>query len=345
MATELVDRFGALRAQRRVDVRAGAVELRVPEAELFAAHTDPDRIRLSNDWTALLHGLPSLGQLRFHTDGRLGLHRLDTRVETVRVGKNAAILQGDTADLRLLLSRWSSAWAVMHDQDGFAELGIHIHDNHGDPVLRIVQTLRTDRRAMQKLVVRLRAPHQNEPLPLTQPPDLPAPVGLSPNLRQTLLEAWPHLRGMRGLGELLRHHGLRRPDAYALVSPVYAQPVEFSLVRRLLETAVGAEVPLAISIGNRACVQSHRGIIDHLSHPCGWLTIRDPSVFIHLNPSVLDSVWVVRRPSEGGTHILIELLGPGGDLLGTIRSLRVDHQPEDWRWRRMVGAELRAALP
>jgi len=340
MDAELVDRFDALRASRRVDVRDGAAVLQVPEARLFAAHTDPDRVRLADDWKALLESLPNLGTLRFHTDTRLGLHRVDAAIEKVRVGPTSAVLRGDSVDLRLLLTRWNTAWAVMHDRDGFAELGIHIHDPHGDPVLRIVQTMRTDRRAMQRLVGTLRAPQQNAPLPLTEPPSLPSPPAVAPNLRDALLESWPHLKGMRDFGTLLRRHGLRRPDAYALVAPVFAQPIAFGTVRDILERSVRSEVPVSIGIGNRACIQAHRGLVDHVSHPGGWLTIRDPSVFIHLDPRTVDSVWVVRRPGPGGTHIHVELLGPGGDLLGTIRSLRTENQSEDWRWRRIVGAAL-----
>ena len=139
MDPELVERFDALRAQRRLDVTVAATQLKVPEARLFAAHTGPDRIRLRSDWNRLLSSLARLGSVIFHTDGRLGIHRLEARVDTVRSSATSAIIKGDTAELRLLLSRWHTAWAVMHDTDGFAEVGIHIHDRHGDPVLRIIQ--------------------------------------------------------------------------------------------------------------------------------------------------------------------------------------------------------------
>ena len=344
MDGELVVRFDALRASRRVDVRDGAEALNVPEARLFEAHTDPDRVRLSNDWNTLLQALPGLGTLRFHTDARPGIHRVDAQIEQVRVGPGSAVLRGDSIDLRLLLTRWNTAWAVMHDRDGFAELGIHIHDPHGDPVLRIVQTLRTDRRAMQRLVAQLRAPRQDAPLPLRAPPALPSPMAVAPDLRRVMLDAWPHLRGVRDFSRLIRRHRLRRPDAYALVAPTYAQPIAFSKVRSLLEQAVRAELPLALAVGNRACIQAHRGIIDHISHPGGWLTIRDPSVFVHLDPRTLDSVWVVRRPGPGGTHLHVELIGPGGDLVGSIRSLRTEDQSEDWRWRRAVTTAVRAVV-
>jgi len=344
MDPDLVHRFDALRAQRRLDVTGAAVELKVPEARLFAAHIGPDRVRLNNDWNTLLSGLTELGSLVFHTDGRLGIHRVEATIEKVRSSATSAILQGDTAELRLLLTRWHSAWAVMHDDDGFAEIGIHIHDRHGDPVLRIVQGMRTDRRALQRLVAQLRMPRQDTPIPLVTPPSLPAPPAVQPDLRRELQAAWPHMSGSRDLSALLRRHGLRRPDAYALVAPIYAQPVGLDFIGNLLEEVVRNETLVAVSLGNRACIQTHRGILDLVSQPGRWLTVRDPALFLHFDTSAIESAWVVRRPGRVGTHVLVELLGAGGDLLGSIRSTRNEDQDECWRWRRVVGSALKKSV-
>jgi len=340
MDLDLVHRFDALRAQRRLDVTGAAVELKVPEARLFAAHIGPDRVRLNNDWSTLLEGLIDLGPLVFHTDGRLGIHRIEAKLDRVRTSASSAILQGDTAELRLLLSRWHSAWAVMHDDDGFAEIGVHIHDRHGDPVLRIVQGMRTDRRALQRLVAKLRMPRQDAPVPLITPPSLPSTPAVQPDLRRALQASWPHLSGSRDLSALLRRHGLRRPDAYALVAPLYAQPVSIDFLGRLVDEVVRSELMVAVSLGNRACIQTHRGILDLASRPGRWLTVGDPALFIHFDTSIIESAWVVRRPGRGGTHMLVELLGAGGDLLGGIRSTRSEDQQECRRWRRVVGSTL-----
>jgi putative hemin transport protein len=158
-----------------------------------------------------------------------------------------------------------------------------------------------------------------------------------------VLAAWPYLKTMHDFGMLMRRHGLRRPEVYTILGPARAERVSFGVVRALLEHCVQHEVPIALSMGNRACVQSHRGTIDHLSHPAGWLNLRDPSAFIHIDPRAVHSTWMVQRPCVGGTHFQLELLGPGGDLLGSIRSARTERQSEDWRWRRAVNSHLREA--
>ena len=338
MTIELRDRLAALRSTRRIDARAGAAALQVPEARLLAAQPHPDRVRLGDDWTALVDGLAGLGPLQLHTDSRLGVHRVQATVDDVRARDGTARLRGETAELRLLLRRWASGWAVVHDPDGFAEPGLHIYDAHGDPVLRVLLSARTDRSAFRQLVARLRADRQDTPLPVRGHSPLCAARPVSPEAQTQLLDAWPHLRDARQLGHLLRRTGLRRPEAYAWVAPHYARPLARSELRQLLDHSARAEVMLALSLANRACVQTHHGLLDHVSHPAGWLAVHDPCLFLLLDPGAARSIWLVRRPSAGGMRLHVELIGHQGDVLGSIRSTRPLQQPEDPAWQAAVDA-------
>lgn len=343
MDADLLQKLDALRATRRVDLPGAAQALAVPEARLLAACTGPDIVRLDDNYKALVEGLVALGPVHLHTDGRLGLHRIEASLTRARASTSTAILQGDTAELRLLLSRWHSAFAVLHSSriHDVAEVGIHVHDRHGDPVLRIVQGLRTDRRALQRLAAERRATEQRAPLPVQPRPTRRGATPVRAPSRAQLLREWSSVSGTRELFALLRRHGLRRPDAYTLVSPVFAQPMAVSGMRHLLEQAVAAEAPVQLSIGNRACIQIHRGVLESVAPLGHWLTVRDPSLFFHIDLRRAAQAWVVRRPTPSGTHVAVELLGAGGDVLASVRSNRGEDAPEDWRWRRAIERTLR----
>jgi len=328
----LRDRLDALQAaDPRLRLIEAATQLAVPEARLFLARTGLDIVRLTEGWVDLAKALSSLGPVIVHLDTKVGIHRKHMQFGEVGAADITAIARGEGGELRMLLSRWNSAWAVCSKQVPGAPEGLHIFDRHGDSALRILLDTQTDRKAWGALVGRLRAPLQQEALNL-EPVPLPASPAEGEHDAQAFRELWSSLRDVRDFYRLMRSWNLTREQAYQLVGPAYAQRLRVQGVQEVLERLARDEVPVSLALGNRAAIQVHMGAIECVGRAGHLLTILDPLHTAQINTRAMRGAWVVRRNGLEGMQTVVEVLTDYGDVAATLRPAELD----DWRWRRAV---------
>ena len=67
-----------------------------------------------------------------------------------------------------------------------------------------------------------------------------------------------------------------------------------------------------------------------------WLNILDPDFNMHLRTDLIDSAWLVRKPTSDGTVTSIELFDSGKELIAQFFGLRKPGIPESEAWRALL---------
>lgn len=302
-----------------------------PEARLMAARVGTAVVRLNPDWPELCRALTTLGTVTLHVDCRVGIHRKEVRLNDVGAADITAIARGEGTELRLLLSRWASGFAVCEAGLPGAPQGLHFYDRHGDSALRVLVGNQTDRLGWAKLVAAHRAVEQRGALPIEAPP--PPPPAVPPAISaETLRSAWGELGDARDFFRMLRSFNLTRAQAYQLVGPAFAVEINQNSVQDIMERCSADHVPLALALGNRAAIHVHNGTLECVSRVGPLCVVRDPGHTILLHRGRFASAWVVHRRGLEGLQTTVELLTEHGDVVGTLRPADL----MDWRWRRLT---------
>ncbi len=322
---------------QNTDFCEAASRLEVPEAHLLHLRRSPDLVLLRPDWEPLLQAMATLGPCMLQLEGPRGLHRVELSVEDVGVSSTTAVLRGSTgmAELRLLLPLLGSAWAVCAADHPAGEAGIHVFDRHGRAAFRLLHSMRTDRRAFGKLVSSLRALEQATPPPCHRPP-MSFTTAVPPRAPAALLQDWAQVRGPADVLQIQRKHGIDRGALYAALDPAFTTRLQPRGLQDLLERCVADEIPVALTMGNRAAVQLHRGIVECVAPLGHHLAVMDPTVSMIHDLRGTDTVWIVRRPGTGGLVTALEVVRPTGDVVLSLRAAHARDEGESWRWRRAI---------
>lgn len=141
----------------------------------------------------------------------------------------------------------------------------------------------------------------------------------SPKLEiSEIKRSWSEMRGMLDINQLLSKYNVRRLDIYPLIGADYAIQIEKDAIYDILKGAVDFEIPILISMGNGAVLQTHQGLIHKVSSKGNWISILGSESSLHLQENGIYSVWIVKQPSMNGMHISMELFNQSGDVLTII---------------------------
>lgn len=309
---------GALAEARRLS--GEAVALRSPEGPLGPA--------------GLLAELPPLGSL-------LALTRNDGCVHEVTGPYAAPTLHGGMAqtlgaiDLRLFLSHWVAAYALVEGPPDRPRRSVQVFDAHGEAVHKIYATDATDLAGFEALVDRWADPLAPPRHFGAAPP--PEAEALDESIdRDGLLAGWAALEHSHAFHGLLRQFRVGRVQALRLAEGRFTRRLPREAVETCLRGASARSLPLMIFTGNRGCVQIYTGPV-HRIEPMGpWLNVLDPGFNLHLRTDRIAETWLVRKPSMHGDIHSLELFDGGGGLLVQIFGARDPGRPERAGWRVLV---------
>ncbi len=146
---------------------------------------------------------------------------------------------------------------------------------------------------------------------------------------------------------LLRKFGLERQQSLRLVEGHFAHPVDKAAVRDLLLAAAFDGTPIMVFVGSPGCIQIHTGPVRRVE-PMerggqAWLNVLDPGFSLHLREDLIETVWVVEKPTSDGTVTSVEAFDAGGELMAMFFGARKPGQPELAAWRGLVAGLREAA--
>lgn len=324
-----------------------AALLGVSEAELIAAHVAPTATaprlkvqRLRGPWPTLVAGLEGVGTVMALTRNASCVHE-KTGVyggcsANGPAGREMGLVLGQEIDLRVFYSRWTHGFAVDEQGERGLQQSLQFFDAHGSAVHKVFVQPGTNLDVWAALVRAHRSDVQ-EPGLVATPPD--APGAETPDALVDVAafrEAWAGLRDTHEFFGLLRRHALTRTQALRLADPGYAQRVEASAARDVLQAAARDALPVMVFVGNPGMIQIHTGAVKRVEVMGPWLNVLDRGFNLHLREDHIAQAWAVRKPTSDGLVSSLELFDAQGDTIAMFFGERKPGRPELCQWRRLV---------
>lgn len=330
----LLQRYKQLKAEHpKKYARDLADLLGVSEAELTHARTAEEAVALKPDFRALLAALEAPGETLSITRNAFAVHEQLGRYENLHLGDHAGLILNPRAlDQRLFPQQWKSAFALHEETARGERYSIQIFDAHGDAVLKIYATPKTDRAAWDELIAEFR---------LAETPELivtpVAPASLNPQPDGAVIEQeWRAMTNVHQFFGLLKRHNISRLQAFRAVPEDLAQRVDNSALGELLQQAKLDGNEIMIFVGNRGCVQIFTGVIEKLMPMENWLNIFNPAFTLHLMENTIAESWVTRKPTADGIVTSLELFAADGTQIAQLFGQRTEGEPEQTRWREQI---------
>ncbi len=335
----LRQRWQAFMAQSpRARVRDAARDLGVSELELLVLQCGESHIRLEGDFADMLKEVATLGRVMALTRNEYCVHERKGlyRNMTFRGGMGLAL--GEEIDLRLFMTQWAHAFAVEErTADGFRR-SLQFFDVYGDAVHKVHLMNASDVEVFKALVQRFRAQDQSDEVEVEARPGRVAECADEQIDLDGLLAGWNALKDVHDFHALLKTYGVSRTQALRLAGPARAWRVKNTAHADILLAASETDLPIMVFVGNRGCVQIHRGSVHHVKRIEGWFNVLDPNFNLHLVEAGVAQTYVVRKPTVDGVITSLELFDAEGLPIATFFGDRHAGHAENPAWRAIVEA-------
>lgn len=336
-AISLKERWEALKTENpRLRIRNAAEKLGVSEGELLVTDLGSGVTRLRNEFAAILLDVEKLGKV-------MGLTRNDECVHERKgvylngdfSNSHAQIFVGDDIDMRIFLSAWASAFAVV---DGDKK-SLQFFGKDGSAIHKIYLTKDSDTAAFDALVEKYRSDDQNSALVVEEIPAAAAEKPDSDIDTEGFRQAWLDLKDTHDFFGLLRKYGVSRTQAMRLAPDEYhARKIGNEKVAELLEKAAKADFPIMVFVGNRGNIQIHTGQVNRVLWHESWINVMDPDFNLHLDTAGIHETWVVRKPTEDGVVTSVEVFNDKGEIIVQFFGKRKPGLPELAEWQELVSS-------
>jgi len=314
----------------KVRVRDAAKALGVSEAELV--NTYDDTVTLAPEFETILNEVSTLGEVMALTRNDVAVHeRKGIYTETSFQGKVGFVANEDI-DLRIFLFYWAFAFAVSEGE----RQSLQFFDKWGQAIHKIYLTEKSDQEAYQALVDRFKTEKQlslpierNLPTPPTEKPDQEVDI-------QAVREAWINLQDTHDFFGIIRTHGLTRRQSMRIAPEGYTQQIAVSAIESLLNKISESGMDFMVFIGNKSMIQIHTGKAQRILRTGPWINILDEEFSMHLRDANLESVWIVKKPTNMGLVHSIEAYDAKGELIVQLFGKRKPDVPERDDWRELI---------
>jgi putative hemin transport protein len=333
-----------------------AASLGISEGELIAAHvgrldaaegtskgTGSEGLtarRLQGPWPALVAALEPLGAVMALTRNVSCVHEKTGIYREASAGgpagREMGLVLGGEIDLRIFYRHWVHGYAVDETTARGAQRSLQFFDATGTAVHKIFTRPHTDLEAWVELVLRHLHTEQS---PGMAPAPAEAATVERPDPQVDLpafREGWASLRDTHDFFGLLKRHGVTRTQALRLADPAYAQRVENTAARDVLQIAAREALPIMVFVGNAGVIQIHTGPVKRIEVLGPWLNVLDAGFNLHLREDHIAQAWAVRKPTTDGLVTSLELFDAEGQTIAMLFGERKPGRSELCLWRRLV---------
>ena len=332
--------------QPNLRIREAAKELHISEAQLLATTVGDDCIRLRGPWPDFLKRLPELGYVMSLTrnDACILEHKGHfDKVNAFGGGNHSMGTVIGPIETRVFFSSWHVAFAV-HQNKGRRELtSLQVFDRAGEAITKIYLQEESNFDAYQSMVNDFRDDDQgtDQPVPGVEEKSYADPNEVD---QDSFLSDWDNLKDTHDFFPMLRKHHVHRYHALELAVEKYTYQIDPEALEGMLGRAAKTKLPIMIFAGNRGNLQIHQDRVRTIrmldrGGKC-WLNVLDPEFNMHLLVDLVDTAWVVKKPTEDGIVTAIELFDTQRNLITQFFGLRKPGTPQLEAW-----ADLVASLP
>lgn len=328
--------FDAFEAARNASPMMHAIDiaqrLSISEGELQAARLGHGVTGLGLAPSELAAQLCRLGKVKALTRSHAAV--LEQQGQYPPLSSAGLLLDPGGLDLRLHLHRWHWSCLIrdelpMADGQSRTRHSLQIFDCHGRALHKLFSLEPTLPTTWQQLTVR---GSDRPPLFTGLAPAPSRPLPQAPGLG----DDWARMRDVHQFFALLRRHGLQRHEANALMEGRFSRRLAPSSLARVLDSAADSALPLMLFVASPGCVQIRSGTIPTPRRLRGWLNLFGDDFTLHLNDSLIDRVWQVRKPNRDGGVTSLEAFSSDGELLLQVYAERGEGNAEREAWRQLL---------
>lgn len=310
-----------------------AEQLEVSEAALIDCQCGLNSIRLKDDFAGIINNLESLGYIMSLTRNDSAVHERKGCYQNVSVkGPMGLVISDDRKiDLRIIVSRWATGYAVQETvKDGY-RYSLQFFDQAGVAIQKIYLQAESNLEAYANLIEQFKGDF-GELASYTEVTDVPEYVESESVDKAALTAEWQKMTNVHQFFGILRKYKISREQAFKVVGAPLAQPFEPSLLEQLLHDIAETDLSIMCFVGNRGNIQIHTGAINTVKRVGPWLNILDPEFNLHLLTDKVASGWVISKPTEDGNVTSLELYDEAGETIAQFFGQRVEGQPENRQW-------------
>lgn len=325
-------------------IRDCATALKVSEAELLATTIGDYTTKLEGDWTQLLERLPELGRVMSLTRNEgcvLENKGPFQKIDIMSQGpfKMATVI--GPIESRVFFSGWKYGFAVEQETPRGWMRSIQIFDGAGEAVMKVFLQEATENRkgsdleAYRKLVEDFKAAEQTHEIEVKPIPAQPTKA-IGEVDKAGLISDWGSMKDTHDFFGMIRKHQVNRLDAVVLAEGEFTYRLQKDSLKLMLDKASGEKMPIMIFVGNKGNIQIHQGKVNTIKVMDNWLNVLDPDCNMHLREDLVDSIWVVKKPTEDGVVTAIEVFDANKEMIVQFFGLRKPGIPELESWRKLV---------
>lgn len=326
--------------ERRLRMRDAAESLGVAEGVLLAAYVGDTVTRLQPAFEDILRAAEDIGRVMALTRNEYCVHERKGRYRNVSFTQGIGLVLDQGIDLRLFMSGWTSAFALVESRDGGAARSLQFFDAHGEAIHKIHLLPDSDVMAFERLVARFSEPEQVCGLNVRArvedaaiPPAPPAGFDAT-----QFCDDWDALQDTHDFFPMLKRHGIERIAAFNAAGPARAQRLARLAHRQVFASAQAQALPIMAFAGNRGCIQIHSGVVENLRQLGDWFNVMDAEFNLHLLESGIAETWLVRKPTADGMVTSVELFDALGRPLLMLFGVRKPGMAENAAWRAIAEA-------
>jgi len=334
-ATELKAKWDRLKEQkpklRTINI---ADELGVSEAELVASACDNSQfVRLNNDWEGIFKNLHKLGPLMALTRNDAAVHEKTGIYQNISFKGHAGLVLDEQIDLRVFHKRWGFGFALPVENARGTLYSLQFFDKTGDAVHKIYLKDHSNFELYQQLVNDFKSEDQSKTISVNSSMEQHENVKLEQVEADEFLDAWSELRDTHDFYPMLRKFKLHRTDALKIAKEKYSWKVPNNSVSLMLKMASQQEVPIMVFVRNRGMIQIHSGTVKKIKIIENWVNVLDEGFNLHLRQDLVDSSWIVEKPTKDGIVTSLELFDRQGEQIATFFGARKPGKKELDSWR------------
>ncbi|SDW97100.1 putative hemin transport protein [Ruegeria halocynthiae] len=312
-----------------------ADQLGISEAQLVAADTGRDVVRITADMDQLMPLVNRLGEVMALTRNESCVIEKAGIYDDYRGGPHAALVVNHEIDLRMFPKHWVHGFAVSKTlEDGSERLSIQIFDAAGDSVHKIFLRDNSVVEEWDSMIEVLKLPGQSDTLTVEPRADVePARTDLAKT--DQLRDSWDEITDTHQFLQMVRKLKLNRLGAYRMAGAPYVRPLPNSAVGTVLHRAAETGLPIMVFVGNMGCIEIHTGPINEVRQIGHWLNVLDPGFNLHLRSDHIAEVWQAKKATRRGDAISVEAFDAHGALILQIFGVLADPKAAE-SWNKLV---------
>ncbi|MEM7183560.1 MAG: ChuX/HutX family heme-like substrate-binding protein [Spirochaetota bacterium] len=317
----------------KVRIRDAAKALEVSELELLATGIGESVTVLKPEWPAIISGVHKLGYVMALTRNEACVHERKGEYKNASApSSRMGLVVGEDIDLRIFYSHWAYGLAVQEEQ----KRSLQFFDKFGVAVHKIHLNDKSNVSNFEQLVKAYQAEEAIEISIEKESPDKEEELLDNEIDTEGFLQDWAKLQDTHEFFGLLGKYKVTRSQSLRIAEGKFTQKASAQVVIKMLETASQANLEIMVFVNSPGMIQIHTGAVKNILIRGEWWNVMDPEFNLHLRSDLIDSVYIVKKPTKDGEVSSIEVLDKQGNMIVQFFGKRKPGKPENVEWKDLL---------